>query len=37
MTIHIETLNNLIKVLISIGLTGDEIVEVIEKMTETQK
>lgn len=33
MTIHIETLNNLIEALKAEGLTDDAIVRVIEKMT----
>ena len=37
MTIHIETLNNLIEALKAEGLSDDAIVRVIEKMTETEK
>lgn len=33
MTIHIETLNNLVKALKAEGLSNDAIVRVIEKMT----
>ena len=36
MTIHIETLNNLIEALRAEGLSDDAIVRVIEKMTESK-
>jgi len=36
MTIHIETLNNLIEALRAEGLNDDAIVRVIKKMTESK-
>ena len=36
MTIHIETLNNLVKALKEEGLTDEAIVRIIEKMTKEE-